>query len=281
MVFLLCFLAFFPGALAQNPTPTFVPMLYVTPVQMEPKPDQIDTFHAALCDGSTYDGFQAVVSANLPNHPWSEDSQQLVYFTVYDKLSHEITNNTVTGQPLSEVSFPYQRAYGDLTVVVQAGNAGSIVYSLTIQFVSDSAKQTVSTPTHSRDLRSFSLATYELDQIVADSTTFAMDTDLDYPGALINLGYCPTSASYDITISVVAVDDVSAFATYACLASQAPCSAGKAAVDHSDPRGIPVNTVVLRTNTQEFTTLQIAVYGSGKYQGTNTALFFVNVAVHS
>jgi len=118
----------------------------------------------------------------------------------------------------------------------------------------------------------------QLEQIIAGSSTFEILTDVYTAGILIDFDYCPMGQSYDVLVTVVAMDEKSAFATYVCVdPKEMPCSAGTAQRSNSDPSGIALNSILLSTNTAEYTSMQVAVYGWGQYQGQNKFAFGVSV----
>jgi hypothetical protein len=220
----------------------------------------------------------------MPYTLWSVSGQQIVNVLVYnnpDFTGAPIASNNGGGtlDPIQEFSFIYASSYGDLYISVTTGNAGNIVYTMTLEFgpkptrttlVPDAPRTAVETP----QTLSKSAAVIILQQIIADSDVYTVVTG---SSVLIDFSYCPSQATYNMIIQITATDEKTATSLYVCLPDQIPCDASKATREHSDPRPIAVNTVSLSTTSTEFSALQVAVYGWGDYQQDNKFIFSVNV----
>jgi len=277
----------------------FVPFMYVTPQPVYNQAYATTQYAASLCQAAEYDGLTAQLSVDLPFTAWSYDSQQIAYVTVTDQHGNVVKNNTEdTGSPIPDIEFVYSSSMGDLTVTCTTGNSPNVVFTLSIQFLS--ATFSMNHTSLKKRLLHASLASAQhtavsdlaypppkvlptgtvtqLTQIIAGTSTFQVPTDPYNVGILIDFDYCPMGQSYDVEVNVVALDELSAFATYLCVkASEMPCSAGNAQRANSDPSGTALNNVVLSTNTAEYTSLQAAIYGWGRYQGVNNAVLSVAV----
>jgi len=262
----------------------YVPFKYVTPTAIYGGAFTKTLFFAGLC--KQYDGLDATISINMPYAAWSVSNQQIVNVLVYnnsDLSGSPIQSNNGGGttDPTQEFNFIYQNSDGDLYIQVTTGNAGNIVYTMTLAFSNStqmkpifiSAKpvvHTVSAPLQLKSAADF----VTLNQIIVDDTVYKVLTGSH---TLINFAFCPSQTSYNIVVQVSANDERTATSLYVCLPSEQPCDASKAAQSRSDPRPIAINTVSLPTTSTQYSNLQAAVYGWGDYQQVNEFLFSVNV----
>jgi len=262
----------------------FSPFLWATPWITSLSAAQKAQFHIPTCGIPQYNGQTMKFAADLPFDSWDPSSQRVLYIAIYN--SSDFTGSVIadnkdptTGGPIQEFSFPYQNIYGDLYILVTAGVAPTISFSLNVKIANKSLKSAAHPfpSPHSlqqADIISAPNAIVDLLQLLYDPTPLVVGSVADSPPLLIDFVYCPTQDSYQLEIFVVALDEISAFATYLCTDFSSPCNAQKGQ-GLSDPRGIAVNYVHLQTTYRQYTTIEAAIYGYGNKGQNNTFIFSV------
>lgn len=275
-------LLFLCGLVKANNGTYQVPMQYVTERHIFGDAFSVNYFAAHLCGGCLFDNQLATVSLNLQKQPWNETLQDILKASVQDANGKLITTNEVKGVHEQTFSFTYYRHYGDLNIRVENGAGSGMIYSLALKFrkvkgvaASDCENRWSMSWLESRAHMKYMTSVaargeqlHELVPIFKMSDPYAVKSnDLTY----LQLDYCfpHSSGRYNVTVSVIANDEQSAFATYACPVSTKDCEPGNS--PFHDTSGSAVNLVHVNVaGPPDIGPVTVVVRGDGRYGQMNT-----------
>lgn len=258
-----------------------VPVQYVTEKHIFGDAFEVKHFSAHLCGGCVFDKQLATVSLNLQKQPWNETLQDVLKASVADAHGTVITTNQVKGLYEQDFSFTYYKSYGDLNIRVENGAGSGMIYTLSLKFkkvkdvVSDCETRWAMNLYESRahwkyrsSVTAMAEQLYELVPIFKMSEPYSVKSnDLKY----LQLDYCfPHKLSYyNVSVSVIADDEKSAFATYACPMSVADCQPSTA--PFHDTSGSAANMVHVRVcGAPDIGPVTVVVRGDGRFDEMNT-----------
>lgn len=273
------------GSWAQTPPVTFIPTLYVTSAPERPTPLQAFIYQANVCNTTIYQGNMVIARVNIPSgwNPNIGRVAKLQVCTTSDCSTCLCTNypgGKFNGQ--HNCSFTYNKSLTPVYIVVTAGNAPNIDWTVALEFLPKSQY----VEKDNEELLFYEMLEFP-EPIAINKVS---DTDVKTlqqivpPGNNHNVStmqrrdfrfaFCPDAATtprYNVDIIVIARDSRSAMATYVCLPPVDPnvgCLPGEA--EHSDPRGIAINVVTVPTGTGSLKDVYVAVVGWGDgYQDNN------------
>ena len=262
-----------------------VPMQYVTEKHIFGDAYEVNHFSAHLCGGCLFDGQQAVVSLILQKQAWNQTISDILKAEVIDvhgtvRASNE---NNETGNHEETFSFIYHKAYGDLNIRVENGAGDGMIYTLALKFKQSHQKKALAANCekrwimnlfesraqwkYSETVKMKSEVMHELIPIFKMSTPYSV---ISHELKFLQLDYCfPHITSYKLMIAVVADDEDSAFATYACPKSIKDCSTRNA--PFHDTTGSASNFVQVKVNgAKDIGPVKVIVRGDGRFKQKNT-----------
>ena len=273
-----CFKAF---ASANNGTYQ-VPVQYVTERHIFGDAYEVNHFSAHLCGGCLFDKQTAVVSLNLQKQPWNRTLQDILKATVMNAHGTQIATNCLTSGFVPTFKFKYYKSYGDLNIKVENGAGSGMIYTLALKFEKSNEATDSECETrwamnsfesrahwkHRTSITAVGERLYDLIPIFKLSEPYTvMSNDLRY----LQLDYCfPHShGKYNVSVSVIANDEQSAFATYACPVSIPDCEPRNA--PFHDTSGSAANFVeVTVSGAQDIGPVTVVVRGDGRYKEMNS-----------
>jgi hypothetical protein len=247
-----------------------------------------DAYHfvVSLCGGELYNNRTALISVNLFSHAWSNDNLHCFAVSVSGKNGLITTNRNAQGGVDPDVAFVYSKSDGDLQIAVK--NCGGINdWTLGVSFSTTNTGKLVVPPQRNvsppKGLPGFAThgglgalpiepgLTYELVPFSTDSAVYTVESrDI----RRFRLQHCSNFMSYQLTVTVNAVDTHSAMSTFVC-ADVSPCTPAKA--KGADNSAKALNTVTLQTSVGDLKNIEIAVEGYGRYGENNS--FRVSVGI--
>ncbi|XP_065053906.1 uncharacterized protein LOC135682795 [Rhopilema esculentum] len=265
---------------SQNGSPIDVPVQFVTERHIFGDAFETNHFSAHLCGGCMFDKKLAVVALNLQKQPWNNTVQDILKATVTYGSGKIIASNNINGTYEEQISFVYHSSYGDLNIVVENGAGSGMIYTVALKFHAQTYGNPECEKRHLMSLvesrahwkyRALSgvnaAQLHELVPIFKMSSQYSVkSSDLVF----LQLDYCfPHIGNYNVTISVIAEDEESAFATYACTKSIKQCKTGNA--PFHDTSGSAANTVQVRVaGAPDIGPITVIVRGDGRYLQMNT-----------
>ena len=253
-------------------------MQYVTTQNIIGGDGDVNNFTARLCGGCLYDKHMAVVSLNMPKQEWSEFTGDVLTVTVKDMHLKTIATNIRNGKLMQDFNFTYYASYGDLSFVVKNGAAPGFTYTITLRFISNDVhplktcnpRWQMSAYESTLERRFYSIhsqkgKTYNLVPI------FKIEQVSSVPSAKLaffKLDYCfADHPPYNLTITTVAADHKSGFATYACPKTIRPCNVN---TKFRDTSGSALNFIQAHiSGPEDFGSVEVIVRGDGRYQKEN------------
>jgi len=275
-------LAFVVALVKANNGTYQVPMQLVTETHIFGDAYEVHHFSAHLCGGCLFDKQTAIVSLNLQKQPWNNTIQDILKATVTDPHGTTIKTNSLPTGFVSTFKFPYHKSYGDLYIKIENGAGSGMIYTLSLKF--EKGKEATDSDCESRWAMNF-LETHahwkhrtavtavgeqlhELVPIFRLSEPYTVKTsDLKY----LQLDYCfpNVKGKYHLSVSVIANDQQSSFATYACPSGIPDCEPGNA--PFHDTSGSAANFVqVAVSGAAEIGPVTVVVRGDGRYKEMNT-----------
>lgn len=264
------------------PIPIPVEVQFITQNDQQFRGKKNVSYHAALCGGCSFDGLNARFAVNLANNPWDKDSGD--YITVYvralDPTGQVIATNLINEDTaVPDFNFTYSAKYKDLFFDVVTGPAPAFTFTLSLTF---DYKDRVYLPLpcvprwqmtdeEYAVAKNYSRKGVEsagnLVPIFISSSIQSVQTRRH---KLYTLDYCfGPEHHYNITITVIANDQQSGFATYACKKTY---KKGNCDVEtpFSDISGGAVNVVPVGLDgPQDYGPVLVRVRGDGRYDLNN------------
>ena len=224
----------------------------------------------------------AVVSLNLQKQPWNSTIQDILIATVTDAHDAVIKTNSVPGGFVPTFKFQYYKHYGDVKIKIENGAGSGMIYTLALKFeknneATDSpcdtrwAMNPFESRAHWKHRRSVTAAGEQLYHLVPIFKLSGPHTVRSSDLAYLQLDYCfPHSrGKYNVSLSVIANDEESAFATYACPKSISDCQPRNA--PFHDTSGSAANFVqVTVSGEQDIGPITVVVRGDGRYDEMNS-----------
>ena len=259
-----------------------VPVQYVTERHIFGDAYEVNHFSAHLCGGCLFDGQLATVSLILQKQPWNETVQDILKATVTHAHGTVITSNKIKDGYAEIFSFTYHKTYGDLDIVVENGAGSGMLYTIALKFtkvkgasVSNCEQRWVMNIFESRAHWKYSSSVkakgeqlHELVPIFRLSDPYSIKShDLKY----LQLDYCfpHGQGKYSVSVSVIANDENSAFATYACPSSVQDCEPSNA--PFHDTSGSAFNLVPISVSgPADMGPVTVVVRGDGRYGKMNS-----------
>ncbi|XP_058953130.2 uncharacterized protein [Pocillopora verrucosa] len=239
------------------------------------------SYHAALCGGCSFDGLNARFAVNLVNNPWDKDEGD--YITVYVRATDPTGTIIASNEDdiLPDFNFTYFAKYKDLFFDVITGPAPSFSFTLSLTFdykdrvylprpcvprwQMTAEEYAVAKNYSSKDVDS----AYDLIPIFKSASTQSV---LTRNKKFYRLDYCfGPSHHYNVTITVIANDQQSGFATYVCsktyVAKKGTCDV---LTPNSDISGGAVNVVLMGLDgPMDYGSITVRVRGDGRYGLSN------------
>ena len=258
-----------------------VPVQFVTERHIFGDAYEVNHFSVHLCGGCLFDKQTAVVSLNLQKQPWNRTLQDILKATVSTAHGTVITTNCLSGGFYPTFKFMYYKSYGDLHIKVENGAGSGMIYTLAVKFenrtkAEDStcekrwAMNYYESRTHWKHRTAVAAAgerLYELVPIFRLSEPYSVKTgDLRY----LQLDYCfpNVQGKYSLSVSVIANDEQSAFATYACPMRIQDCEPRNA--PFHDTSGSAANFVTVNVSgAPDMGPVTVVVRGDGRYKESN------------
>ena len=243
-------------------------------------------FTAHLCGGCRVHKHIAVVSLNLQKEAWSYTLDDTVTAKVWSlDLQKQVADNCAKGVCVPTFNFTYDKSYGDLQIVVQDGAGSGMIYTLSLKFVK--GKEATNSDCESRWGMNFVetlakrkhvntvTASGETSEVLVPIFEFSDLYNVE-TGKLIylQLDYCfiEPDKKFNVSISVIANDQRSAFATYACLPNIKDCLPSNASFN--DTSGSAANFVeVVGYGKPDIGPITVIVRGDGRFKEKNTFSF--------
>lgn len=262
-----------------QPTPIPVKMQFITQKVQQYPGDTLIKYHAALCGGCQFDGHTARFAINLVNSPWDDDLGDTITVTAKDSTGHILATNLVGNSlPVPDFNFSYHVKFGDLYFEAKTGASPAFVFTLSLSFdlnTTTAADATSCTPRWQMsdleyaDMKNRTKGNDE-GQLVPIFKTQTSEVVTTGSLQFLALNYCFGGLPhYNITITVLADDQKSGFATYACKKTynQGKCNIH---TPYRDISGGPANFVEVRLNgPQDYGTVTVIVRGDGRYNDLN------------
>lgn len=248
---------------------------FITQEDQRIKGSTLLQYHAALCGGCSFDGLNARFAVNLANNPWDDDTGDTVTVHAKDSSGTVIASNLIgSGTPMPDFNFTYSSKYSDLFFDVETGPAPAFVFTLSLTFdykdrvyfpVMDclprwqmTAKEHAVVQNHTKG--------NDMGELVP---VFKMATSENVKTGYLKyfrLDYCfGGSHHYNISITTVASDQKSGFASYACKKTY---NGGICNVKtpYRDISGGSVNFIEMGLDgPQEYGPVQVIVRGDGRF----------------
>ena len=262
--------------------PYQVPVQYVTESHIFSEAYTTTHFIAHLCGGCKFDKKVATVSLILQKQAWNATTNDILKANVTSSFGHPIANNVdnKTGMYVDTFNFTYHSSFGDVYIKVRTGAGSGQIYTLSLKFEdAKTANPNCEQRWHMTSFEKHAYTKYKMvsklpqDQMYDLMPIFRMSTA--YPvrsGDLkfLQLDYCfPHASDYKMTVTVVADDGASAFATYACPKSIANCMPANA--PFHDTSGSAVNLVPVEVQgVKDVGPIQVVVRGDGRFGKMNS-----------
>ena len=261
-----------------------VPIQYVTERHIFGDAYEVNHFTTHLCGGCLLDKQMAVVSLNLQKQPWKSNLQDILKATVTDANGTVIKTNSIPGGFVPTFKFKYDKSYGDLNIKIENGAGSGMIYTLALKFektneTTDSRCETrwamnpFESRAHWKHRRSVTAAGEQLYDLVPIFKLSGPHTVRSSDLAYLQLDYCfpHSDGKYNVSLSVIANDEQSAFATYACPKRIWNCQPRNA--PFHDTSGSAANFVqVTVSGEQDKGPITVVVRGDGRYDEMNSFL---------
>ena len=262
-----------------------VPVEYITEHHITGEAREVNHFRLHLCGGCLYDKKLAIVSLNLQKQAWDEALGDILTAKVYSESDELLATNLVDGELVPTFQFRYYIGHGDLKIRVKNGAGSGMTYTLVVKF--KKSNETAADPVcenrsamnyiESRNNWMHRIAAakakenvYELVPIFRVIQPASVQTAQLMP---LQLAYCfpEKQLKYRFTLMVLATDEKSSFATYACPHSVMDCTPNNA--PFYDVSGAPANFVtVTLSGEKDSGPVTVIVRGDGRFKEQNNFL---------
>ena len=260
-----------------------LPVQFVTERNIIRGSKRTDKFVIQLCGGCLYDGNTASVSLNIQSAQWNPKESQRLEVAVSDQHNNLITKNVANGQFVEDFSFIYKAKYGDLVIESKTGKATTYTYTVTFQFSPNKRPPSAGVKCkprwqmnnkekqHTKQVISFTENGVQRGHIL--KRVFKKErngTVLTERVKKFQINYCfPDKRQYHLTVSTIALDSSSGFATYVCTQRKKDCTIEASEFD--DTSGGSVNFVPIKLSGDgDLGPITVLVGGDGRNSRKNT-----------
>ena len=261
-------------------------MQLVTKTHVLGNAGDVNHFTAHLCGACGLENHIAVVSLNLQKQTWNNRTDDTVK-AIVTSISREevVADSCANGVCVPTFNFTYYKSYEDLKITVTNGAGSGMTYTLSLKFVkgkeatnSDCKSrwrmnfvETLAKRKHVNTVTASGEKTQVLVPIFKFSEPYTVET-----GKLIYLQldccFHDYHTKFKVSISVIANDQRSAFATYACPFSKKNCAPRNA--PFYDVSGSAANLVeVVGYGKPDIGPITVVVRGDGRFKEKNTFSF--------
>lgn len=262
-----------------------LPVNYVTAENAIASAVQKQYFIANLCGGEPYDGEEAYFNFNQPGQRWGVETGYYLKGEAWDSNNKLVGTNKKGDDYTQEFHFPYSSDMKDIKLHVTDGEGtGQWAYTITLKFKPKPSDN--ETKFHPRARKPFrhvvskeemmhvaQLEEYHEIEYVQLMQVFTLEGNgsaITFELSHFKMEYCflPSSHPYNITVSTISLDQISAMGTYVCPKQHQPC---RLTTPFRDPSGCAANfvTAVIEP-VKDYGHVEVIVQGEGRYQGKNT-----------